>query len=381
MNITSLSLLIGYLLISMITIVSTILILRNRRGYGTDLNIYLNVSTIFNGGILFSFFFLFSILFYISKEVNLILWKCCILSGFISLIINAIIYSFFKEYKKVQVIPFLCLALMLGLLIGILFVPDSIEIIIHLAEPIPFFLGDPSLISFQFSFFTAFIIITFQLMIISYYFYNSLTIFIKSKNKEETLPLVLNSFIYLLPIHIFILYIILNDPVYRELYLILSWITYFAIDIVLIRKPEIFFILPNKIYAINIYHKSGILLYSYKFEKEIEFKDDSKIWGNVLIGLNYILSEFTDKTEKVELIKTRNSDILVIYENKGGYAVMVNTNKRNSIVENLSKNFSQEFGQKYEEEFNEIQDLNRIINVSEFEETKNLIEKHFQLYL
>ena len=179
----------------------------------------------------------------------------------------------------------------------------------------------------------------------------------------------------------YILYITTSASIYRELYIMLIWITYFAVDIVLITKPEMFFILPNKIYAVNIYHKSGILLFSYRFKKEIEFQDDSKIWGNVLIGLNYILSEFTDKEDKIELIKTKNSDILVLYENIGGYAVMISTNKKNTIVETLSKKFSEEFGKKYSEELNDIQDLNKIINISEFEGTKDLIERNFQLYL
>jgi hypothetical protein len=271
--------------------------------------------------------------------------------------------------------------MMFGLLIGILILPNSIQFSINISDPIPFFLGDPSVIYFYFDFFTGFIVISFQITIIFYLLYISLRINIDSKNKAESLPLVINSVIFSLPTIMYIFYIIIQDPIYRELYITLIWITYFAVAIVLIKKPEMFFILPNKVYAVNIYHKSGILLYSYKFEKEREFQDESKIWGNVLVGLNYILSEFTDKEDKIELIKTKNSDILVLYENKAGYAVMISTNKKNAIVEALSLKFSEEFQEKYREELNDIQDLNRIINVAEFEETKNLIEKNFQLYL
>ncbi|TFG15206.1 MAG: hypothetical protein EU531_08520 [Promethearchaeota archaeon] len=381
LNLTGLSVLIGYIIVSVITIVSIIQILRNRKRYGTELNMYLNVATIFNGGIIFSTFFLFSILFYISDELSIFLWKGSIITGFISLIINAIIYSFFKKYRKVQSFPFLYLAMMFGLLIGILLLPGSIELSIQLPDPIPLFLGDPSLVTYYFDIFTGIIIILFQLTVIMYIFYISLRIHLEFKNKAESLPLVINSIIYFLPTFMYILYIVTQTPIYRELYISLIWITYFAVDIVLIAKPELFFILPNKIYAVNIYHKSGILLYSYKFQKESEFQDDSKIWGNVLVGLNYILSEFTEKSDKIELIKTKNSDILVLYENKGGYAVMISTNKKNAIVEDLSQKFSEEFGEKYNTELNEIQDLNKIINVAEFDETKNLIEKTFQLYL
>lgn len=381
LSLTGLSLLIGYIIVSLITIVSSIKILRNRIEYGTELNMYLNLAAIFNGGIIFSSFFLFSILFYISDEISILLWKASIITGFTSLIINAITYSFFKKYRKVQSFPFLYLAMMFGLLIGILILPNSIQFSIELSDPIPLFLGDPSVVFFYFDFFTGFIVIIFQITVILYLLYISLRINIESKSKAESLPLVLNSVIYSLPTVMYILYIIIQDPLYRELYITLIWITYFAGAIVLITKPELFFILPNKLYAVNIYHKSGILLYSYKFEKEKEFQDESKIWGNVLVGLNYILSEFTDKEDKIELIKTKDSDILVLYENKAGYAVMISTNKKNAIVEALSQKFSKEFQERYSNELNDIQDLNRIINVAEFEETKNLIEKNFQLYL
>jgi hypothetical protein len=381
LSITGISEIIGYIIILGVSIVSIIAILRNRSAYGTELNRFLNLASILNGGIFFSTFFSLSTLFYISEELNIILWKASIISGFISLIIMSVIYSFFKKYRKVQKFPFLYLALWFGLLIGILILPNSISLTVTLSEPIPLFLGDPSLVYFHFEFFTRLIIILFQAVIILYLIYISLRINLESKRKGESLPLVINSIIYALPTSMFMIYVIIEDPLYRELCIILLWISYFAVDIVLITKPEMFFILPNKIYAVNIYHKSGILLYSYKFEKEIEFQDDSKIWGNVLVGLNYILSEFTDKKDKIELIKTKNSDILVLYENKGGYAVMISTNKKNAIVEALSEKFSEDFSRKYYEELNRIQDLNKLINVSEFEGAKNLIEKNFQLYL
>jgi len=64
-----------------------------------------------------------------------------------------------------------------------------------------------------------------------------------------------------------------------------------------------------------------------------------------------------------------------------GYALIVITNRKNSIVEDLMNNFSNEFKGKYKNELNEILDINRIINVSEFSDLKDLIEKNFQLYL
>jgi hypothetical protein len=149
----------------------------------------------------------------------------------------------------------------------------------------------------------------------------------------------------------------------------------------IIKKPEIFFVLPNRIYSINIFHKSGILLYSYEFEKQISSKTEALIWGNILIGLNHILSEFLDKKDKINVIQTKAADVVVQYEEDSGYALIVVTNRKNTIVEGLMKKFSIEFNQKYKDNLNEILDINKIINVSEFSDLKELIERNFNLYL
>jgi hypothetical protein len=137
--------------------------------------------------------------------------------------------------------------------------------------------------------------------------------------------------------------------------------------------------LTNKIYYINIYHKSGILLYSYKFSKSPN-ELDSAIWGNILIGINHILSEFVDKRNQIDVLQTKNTDIIVNYD-ESGFAVVVITNRKNAILQNLMKKFTQKFKDKFHTELDEIQDLNKLINVSEFKETKELIGQEFQLYL
>ena len=173
----------------------------------------------------------------------------------------------------------------------------------------------------------------------------------------------------------------MQKPLLRELHITLLWIASCTMNIMLIKKPEIFFVLPNKIFSINIYHKSGILLYSYNFGKDPHQKIDSTIWGNVLIGINHILGEFINVMDKIDVIQTKNSDVVVKYEIEAGYALVVITNKKNKIIENLMDPFSEEFKNIYKKELNDIQDLNRIIDVSDFIDTEEIIKHHFHLYL
>ena len=55
-------------------------------------------------------------------------------------------------------------------------------------------------------------------------------------------------------------------------------------------------------------------------------------------------------------------------------------NRKNSILENVINDFTQEFKIKYHEDLIEIQDLNKLINISDFNETIRLIEKYYQNY-
>ena len=80
-------------------------------------------------------------------------------------------------------------------------------------------------------------------------------------------------------------------------------------------------------------------------------------------------------------METKNSEIVVNYNNDYGFAVLVITNKKNDILKNKTENFIRDFKNRYETELNEIQDLNKMINVSEFEDTKEIIENNFQVYL
>ena len=179
----------------------------------------------------------------------------------------------------------------------------------------------------------------------------------------------------------YLLYVFRVNSTFRELFITLFWISSFAVDVMLIKKPEMFFILPNQIFGINVFHKSGILLYSYKVDGKKARDIDSTIWGSVLIGLNHILSEFLDKADKIDVIQTHRSDIVVKYDVELGFALVINTNRKNSIIENLMEGFLNTFKERYRSELMHIQDLNRIIDVSDFLDTKEIIEQHFQLYL
>jgi len=70
----------------------------------------------------------------------------------------------------------------------------------------------------------------------------------------------------------------------------------------------------------------------------------------------------------------------VNYNNENGFAVLILTNQKNAILANILDEFTREFKEKYKKELTEIQDLNNLIDASEFLGVENLIKKHFSIY-
>jgi hypothetical protein len=262
---------------------------------------------------------------------------------------------------------------------GIVFFSNAISIDVEISQSPPFFILDPSQINYNYDSTSGLLITIFQCSNVGYYLILSILINRKSRNKDLTKGLIKYTLFFPITILMYILYIFLKLPIFRELHILSLWIIVFGYCVILLRKPEMFIELTNKIYFINIYHKSGILLYSYKFSKSPD-ELDSAVWGNILIGINHILSEFVDKRNQIDVLQTKNTDIIVNYDELG-FAIVLITNKKNAILQNLMKDFAENFKDKYYNELLEIQDLNKLINVSEFNETKKLIEDGFQLYL
>jgi predicted house-cleaning noncanonical NTP pyrophosphatase (MazG superfamily) len=147
------------------------------------------------------------------------------------------------------------------------------------------------------------------------------------------------------------------------------------------KKPHADNILTDKIYYINIYHKSGVLLFSYKFKQIKKVEIASEVWGNILIGINHILSEFIDTKGQINLLKTKNAEIIVNYNEQYSFAILAITNKKSRFLEKLLKNLEKRLTEEYREELKDIKDINKIINVSEFRRVNEIIEDVFDIYL
>ncbi|MFX0029297.1 MAG: hypothetical protein ACFE8B_08815, partial [Candidatus Hermodarchaeota archaeon] len=163
----------------------------------------------------------------------------------------------------------------------------------------------------------------------------------------------------------------------KILYLIFYLIGAGFASLTMYNSPSLFIELTNRIYDFIIFHKSGILLYSYNFETGQE-TDDSLLKGSILIGINHILANFIDRKDQLNVIKMRDRDIIFEYDNLNGYAILLTTNHKNTFIEKAVRNFMFQFSDLNGEKLKEMKGL---IDVSEFRNAKGLILELFTPYI
>jgi hypothetical protein len=145
----------------------------------------------------------------------------------------------------------------------------------------------------------------------------------------------------------------------------------------IIKKPDFFKEITNRLYDLILFHKSGILLYSFNFETGKE-TEESILKGSILIGINHILANFIEKFDQLNLIKMKNREIVLEYDKKLDYAILLTTNKKNRFIEKAVQRFMDRFSNVNEEILSK---MGGLIDTSHFKNTGDLIHQFFKFYL
>ena len=139
MSTISLIIIIAFIITLILSIYTLISIVRHHDKYGTKVSAILNFLAIFNAVLIYSSLYMLSVFVLISENINILLWKICLISGVISLFITSLIYSFLEKFKSVPYFPFLIFTILGGILIGSFFSSTSIQITVNSLNSPPFF--------------------------------------------------------------------------------------------------------------------------------------------------------------------------------------------------------------------------------------------------
>jgi len=242
------------------------------------------------------------------------------------------IHSYILLKKKIKIATGFLYSLLGGILISLLFLERVFEIKESQFES--------SYIFQNIFFFTIFILF---IALISF-----LTIYIEmqgySNISSKKLRLFFNylSIIFCINNLVYATFLIVQIMLLRILFLTVYLIFSFYLLFMILKNPDIFMVITNKIYDFVIFHKSGILLYSFNFEAEKE-TEESLLKGSILIGISHILNNILNKKDKLSVVRMKDKDIILEYDNEYGYALLIVVKHKNIVIERAAQQFILKF--------------------------------------
>ena len=354
--------------IVIIFVFGAIYVLLNRGKYETRVGFFVVTIIYFISEITYFISFNLSAENFFNTPIALIIWYISIITRNFSIGMFASIHNLeLNKDSKVRYLPTLIYIFLGGIILSLLFVPDSFIVIQRGFEY--FYLFN------HFELLTSIILFNFFIILFSW------VIQIKGYHNfaDKKLGKYNYAFILLFSLNIFLysLYLITLNTYFKLLHSIVYLISIGFFLVVIIKKPNLFAVITNKIYDLIIFHKSGILLYSFNFQTREEV-DESLLKGSILIGISHILANLSNVEAQITHIKMKDRAVVFNFNTELGYAALLIAKHRNIILESAVNKFMQDFS-KLNEEY--LQNLDRLIDVSKFKNANKLVIKNFSHYL
>lgn len=349
---------------------SILYMLTHRENYGTQTIVLIICLIYLFHGILSLPWLTLSVETIFIEDMALSMWKISIMFRMISLGLIVSLCNFILVYSRLSFSLTFIYCFLLGIITSLLSLPNSIEIT-RVGNYYNYVFLNPVLLV---------LIIAFDFYIIGLLFFAVTTNLSAIRNPLLGRLLFIFVFYFTFVFLNHIIYITTQNILFKGINYMLNIIGSISIIYTLIKMPEFFVVLTNKIYDFIIFQKSGILLYSYNFETGKE-TDESLLKGSILIGINHILTNFTYKKDQLNLIKMKDRDIVFEYDTYYGYALLLITNQKNAIIENAVKHFMQSFNDLNKDQLKKIENYGQLIDISVFKNAKDLINENFYPYL
>ena len=354
----------------LLAIFSILYIITHRENYGTQITVLLISLTFLIYGILYLPFLTLSVELIYTEDVALLMWKNSIMLRLISFVLIVALCNIILVYSQMNFVLTFIYCFLLGFIISLLALPNSIEIT-QVGNYYNYIFLNPVLII---------LIIIFDFLIIGLLFYVVIKNYSAIRNPLSGRLLFIFIIYFTFVFLIDLIYLITQNIFFKDINYLLNIIGSISMVIIVLRMPEFFVVLTNKIYDFVIFQKSGILLYSYNFETSKE-TDEMLLKGSILIGINHILSNFSYKKDQLNLIKMKDRDLVFEYDTYYGYALLLITNQKNVIIEKAVKQFMQLFNDLNKENLKKIENFGQLIDISVFKNAKDLINELFYPFL
>lgn len=354
------------IVISVITIYSHI-----KRFYNLKIK-FLIISTIFliNYGIIYPLLKYISLIAIFKVDFTLLLWRISsnllICSGILIIIgIETL------DLKRFHLFLNLIIFSLSGYIISLTLMDETFIISTLIIDSLSYYVVE---ISFNYLI-SGIILLIFILLKLNYNFLSVLKF--KTKKRRLRVYYIIPNTMIILMITFYLILQYLNPYLFSSFSLLFNWIGVLFSYYVFLKYYTKYLSFFNIAYEFVVFHKSGIMLFSYDFEKN-ERKETSTIKGAVLIGINHILSEFSTAKDQITSIKLKDREIILEYNREYGFAILLIVNKSTNVFKKATQSFMKQFIGKYKNELKSYMDLNTAIDTSAFDDANNILLKTFE---
>lgn len=361
-----------YIIISfIISIVGIVYITLHHKNYGSKINIALIVLVYVLDGFVYFALFLLSTYTYFHPETALILWNISLMVRLFSLgILNTLFVMIWGSPEKKGYYLILIQSILGGIVIALTFFEDSIQLI-ESGIDYYYILANDFLLFFTALYYLSFLFFLWAIVVINYP---------KVRDKNLGLLVILISSYFTINVMMYFIFVITQAILFKILHIIFYLTSAVILLYAIIKVPDLFFAITNNIYDFIILHRSGILLYSYNFQTNKEI-DETSLKGSILIGINHIFMNLNKRISKLDTIKMKEMDILIEYNTKNGFAILLITDNKDTIIQNALENFENKFSEKFSALLEDLNSMNTLIDTSQFYETRELISSFFKPYI
>ena len=356
------------LILSIIISISAIIyVISHRENYGPKQNVVLIILLYIFVGIFYFTLLCLATMVIFDAVIALYLWNASIIIGLFALGFLSSLHSIMIGYKKIEIFTAFIFSFLGGIIIYLILFLNSFEVH-RIGLNYYFTFHNYLLFYFMLLLGSLLVILMWAILLINY-----------SKIREKILArlLTINTLGFSIVIYTYGIFLLMPNIFFKYLHIFSYLITALIFLYEIIKKPDLFIELTNNIYDFIIFHKSGILLWAYNFETGKE-TEDSLLKGSILIGINHILANLTSQKDKLGIIKMENRDIVLEYDEKYGFAILLITNKKNDFIDKAIKGFMKKFVELNKEE---LSSLNGLIDTSHFKNAGALIHEYFRPYI
>ncbi len=155
---------------------------------------------------------------------------------------------------------------------------------------------------------------------------------------------------------------IISWPIFGALFLGILSIGSICVGFALTRNQRFLISIPNMVIELSVFHKSGVKLLSLQLRSDYQ---PTELKQGVIIGLQGLLTDLLGN-DIVQEIKLKDRHVLLMYNQRLGYIVVLATLQIHKIMKIFLQEFARAFEDHFQTELQQCIDINNPVDPAKF---------------